>query len=233
MWTVYTREKSLKLSSSCKVDAVWFSMLGREGRKKKKERETSPACFKTAPGLQASVNHNNSFPFKRRRSGCASSESDDFRTKTRGSDNDSIDSVWHPTPASSTQHQLTWRKKKSCLLLTGMSVSSQWVEFEPCIDYSKATPPQNPLQGLVDCLYARTHARTRTGYVYMLCRFFTSCGIFTDSFLAQWKATKISKAYCAWRVHTELSDMYTVCSFYDFKVSSSPYFSEKLKSLNS
>lgn len=35
------------------------------------------------------------------------------------------------------------------------------MEFEPCIDYSKATPPQNPLQGLVDCLYARTHARAQ------------------------------------------------------------------------
>lgn len=232
MWTVYTREKSLKLSSSCKVDAVWFSMLGREGRKKKKkkERETSPACFKTAPGLQASVNHNNSFPFKRRRSGCASSESDDFRTKTRGSDNDSIDSVWHPTPASSTQHQLTWRKKKILLIInwdvSELSVSGIWAMH--WLFKSNASTESTPgSSGLL----VRTHART--GYVYMLCRFFTSCGIFTDSFLAQWKATKISKAYCAWRVHTELSDMYTVCSFYDFKVSSSPYFSEKLKSLNS
>lgn len=212
MWTVYTCEKSLKLSSSCKVDAVWFSMLGREGRKKKKKRETSPACFKTAPGLQASVNHNNSFPFKRRRSGCASSESDGFRTKTRGSDNDSIDSVWHPTPPHPrllNPTPVNMKKKKILLIInwdvSELSVSGIWAMH--WLFKSNASTESTPgSSGLL----ARTHARTHTGYVYMLCRFFTSCGIFTDSFLAQWKATKISKGLLrlagahrvVWHVHS-------------------------------
>lgn len=113
----------------------------------------------------------------------------------------------HSTPTSSTQHQLTWRKK-SCLLLTGMSVCSQWVEFEPCIDYSKATPPQNPLQCLVDCLYTHTHKYRLCLYLMQILHFLWD--IFTDSFLAQWKATKTSKGLLrlagahrvVWHVHS-------------------------------
>lgn len=108
------------------------------------------------------MNHNNSFPFKRRRSGCASSESDDFRTKTRGSDNDSIDSVWHPTPASSTQHQLTWRKKKILLIInwdvSELSVSGIWAMH--WLFKSNASTESTPgSSGLLVRTHARTHAQ--------------------------------------------------------------------------
>lgn len=185
-------------------------MLDREGKKKRKKKErpgllvsrplqdykpqwtTTTPFFSNIAALGARVRR--AMTFRRRHEGQTMTPLTQFDTPLHPH-------LLNPTPVN-------MKKKKSCLLLTGMSVCSQWVEFEPCIDYSKATPPQNPLQCLVDCLYTHTHKYRLCLYLMQILHFLWD--IFTDSFLAQWKATKTSKGLLrlagahrvVWHVHS-------------------------------